>query len=370
MTPLGSIDPRRSVPIPPLPVSTLEPSLQPSTLPLLDDDKEVLRKNRLEFIAELFITIVTTRVDALTLIPSTSASSKTTPSRSTPVHSAETIYHFKHSKPIIQPSLSRSASNGGSSDTFASMYKPQAAKSTKSTLIGKYSRFWRMAIASLILQDGVIVKHPAGYAKDRDDDDNEGEEVFFSASKIFEFLYALLYDITAFSSRGFEMTALASKKSIFDIICSYTIAGPDEWDKLRGGSGARKREMDYLDGLDGYESKLVIYMAQVVAYFLIPSRPDPMQVLLARQGGHPDIQGIVETTPSSIPPSTANVQLYSAKMMRELEEIKYFLKCVDEGRYQPFLDDIKGQIVQLPPPLPLKKKKKKDVLPSSLSEGR
>lgn len=247
------------------------------------------------------------------------------------------------------------------------MYKPQAAKSTKSTLTGKYSRFWRMSIASLILQDGVLVTPPAGYAKAGGDDDYEGEEVFFSASKTFEFLYELLYDITAFSSRGFEMTALASKKSIFDIICSYTIAGPDEWDKARGGSDARKK-MDYLDGLDNYESKLVLYMAQVVAYFLIPSRPDAMQVLLARQGSHPDIQGIVETTPSSIPSSTANIQFSSAKMMRELKEIEYFLKCVDEGRYQPFLEDMKSQIIRLPPPLPLKRKK--NVPPSSFSRGR
>lgn len=137
-----------------------------------------------------------------------------------------------------------------------------------------------------------------------------------------------------------------------------TIAGPDNW---------RKSKIDYLDGLGAYESRLFSYMAQVGAYFLISSRPDPIEVL--KNGHHPSFVGMFETPIQQAISSSSHGVDNTSQTARELEEIKYFLKCVDEGKFEPNLSEIKKYINRLPKPLPLKKEGYESGRPSRQSQG-
>ncbi|KAK9900734.1 hypothetical protein P389DRAFT_187622 [Cystobasidium minutum MCA 4210] len=334
--PLPAFEAFRSVPIQPDFAITLKPALPAS------EEVKALRKNRLEVIAELFITITTTRADCVSLVSSTP----------NVVHPEETLYRFKDSNGMLPPSLSRSSSAaGGGKDVFASMYKPQAAKSTKCSLTGRNTRLWRMAIASLLLRSVAWSAFDARKAMLGEEIDEHGP--FESAVETFNFLYGLLYDITAHTTRGFEMTAIASKKAIFNLVCEYAVLGSSSEVDM---SASSVKKIDYLSGMGEYEGRLIIYMAQVVANFLIPSRPDPVSAKVEGENtNRPSIQGIVETTPAQVP-NIGSVGQYAARVNRELEEIQYLLMRVDEGTYEPNLEDVMAQTFKLPTPLPLKER--------------
>lgn len=135
------------------------------------------------------------------------------------------------------------------------------------------------------------------------------------------------------------MTAVASRRAVWDIVQSYT------------ASGWKKSKIDYLDGMDENEKRLFIYMAQVGAHFLIPKRPDTMQIL--ETGTHSSIQGIVETPALDASFATSS-GVHAVNSAKELKEIKYFLKQVDLGLFNPNLSEIKQHINRLPRALPMK----------------
>lgn len=283
----------------------------PTVLPLHKPSNPV-KQNRLEFIAELFIIILTTRADLLSLVLKAGPSFSTSESKP-----EELLYEFKHTLAPI------STLNSGE-DLFSCMYKPQAARTTSCSLSGRYSRFWRMAITSLLLRDEI-------------------PELFNSSNRTFDFFYDNLHELASYGIRGFQMTAIGSKRALFDIVSSYTIVGQD--------TGISKSKIDYLEGMGEYEKRLFIYMSQVCAYFLIPERPDPNEVF--RTGTHPTFQGLIETPiMDNMSLSSTGVSVVNAA--DELKEVKYFLKSVDRGVIRPNLSELKKQINQLPKPLPLR----------------
>lgn len=307
--------------VPRHPTLQIRPDLDAQILTALPFYKtpDPVKQNRMEFIAELFIIILTTRADMLSLVPRVGPSTTTSKPEN-----EEQLYEFKHTLPPSN-SLLRFGE-----DLFSCMYKPQAALTTTSSISGRYSRFWRMAIASLILRDGI-------------------PELFNSSIRNFEFLYDNLHDLASYTLKGCQMTAVGSKKALFDIVCSYTIVvGTDYQDEST--KSKKKKRIDYLEGMEEYEKQLFIYMAQLGAYFLIPERPDPLEVL--RNGTHPALRGILET-PCLDPASLSNgTPVLNAA--DELREIKYFLKSVDKGVLRPNLSEIKKQSIQLPSVLPVR----------------
>ena len=259
----------------------LKPAPYDNTIPPSLSASDSVKKNRIEFIAELFIILLTTRADFLTLIPKPNE---------TATHPDEKLYEFKHTLPPIS-----SLSYG--EDLFSCMYKPQAARTTSCSPSGRHSRFWRMAIASLILRSHI----PA----------------FNSATETFDCLYDFLYDLSSFGARGLPMTTVGSKRALFDIIQSYIVDGADGW---------KKSKIDYLDGMSANEKEMFIYMTQVGASFLIPKQPGTMQML--ETGMHSSIQGILET-PSQDASFHTSIDGHLSNSANELKEIKYFLKQVD-----------------------------------------
>lgn len=143
------------------------------------DPSNELRANRLEFIADLFITICTTA------IPSTSLISKSSTKSLDGI-----IYKFKDSNEPLARDLTKES-------IFTWLLQPKPAKTVSPCW--KNSRNWRIAVTALYLMKNGPTK-----------------SLFNSASDSFVLLYNLSKNLGTLNSVGLPIGACMSKMALFE----------------------------------------------------------------------------------------------------------------------------------------------------------